>query len=62
VLPSLGFLLASVPFFGGMMMVFGERRPVWLIAGSVGIAVGLFYLFRLVFTIYLPAGVLKGII
>ena len=62
VLPSLGFLVASVPFFGAMMAVYGERRPVWLVLGSFGVAVGLFYLFRLVFTIYLPAGVLKGLI
>ena len=62
VLPSLGFLVASVPFFGGMMAVYGERRPLWLVLGSIGVSVGLFYLFRLGFTIYLPVGVLKGII
>lgn len=62
VLPPLGFLLASIPFFGGMMAVYGERRPLWLVLGSIGVAVGLFYLFRLVFNIYLPAGVLKGMI
>jgi len=62
VLPSLGFLVASVPFFGGMMAVYGERRPLWLVLGSIGVSVGLFYLFRLGFTIYLPVGVLKGMI
>ena len=62
VLPSLGFLVASVPFFGGMMAVYGERRPLWLVLGSIGVSVGLFYLFRRGFTIYLPVGVLKGMI
>ena len=61
-LPSLGFLVANVPFFAGLMFVFGERRPLWIAIGAIGVPVVLFYLFRDVFQILLPAGVLGGLV
>jgi putative tricarboxylic transport membrane protein len=61
-LPSLGFLAANIPFFAGLMILFGERRPIWIVVGALGVPVVLFYLFRDVFQILLPAGVLVGLV
>ena len=33
VLPELGFVIATVPFFAALMVVYGERRPAWVAAG-----------------------------
>jgi len=57
VLPYAGFLAASVPFFAGLMWLYGERNRLVLALASIAIPVGLFYIFRLVFQILLPAGV-----
>lgn len=57
VLPFAGFLLVSVPFFGGMMWFYGERRPVVILLASIMIPGGLLYVFRYVFQILLPAGI-----
>ena len=57
-LPSLGFVAANVPFFAVLMAIYGERRPQWLAVGSVGVSLVLFFLFRELFQIRLPAGVL----
>ena len=59
-LPSLGFVAANVPFFAVLMAIYGERRPVWLALGSVGVSLVLFFLFRELFQIRLPAGVLAA--
>ncbi len=55
-LPWLGFLLGGIPFFAGLMVVSGERRPLWVIAASIAIPVALYYLFREGFLILLPPG------
>ena len=60
VLPILGFVAANVPFFAVLMAIYGERRPVWLAVGSVGVSLVLFFLFRELFQIRLPAGVLAA--
>ena len=57
-LPHLGFVAANVPFFAVLMAIYGERRLVWLAVGSVGVSLVLFFLFRELFQIRLPAGVL----
>jgi hypothetical protein len=57
-LSVLGFLIASVPFFAGLMALYGERRPVWLVVGSVACPAALFVLFRHLFQIPLPRGLL----
>ena len=62
VLPGLGFLVASVPFFGALMVLFGERRPLWLVAGGVAVPLLLFVLFRYGLRIFLPLGVLQGLV
>lgn len=61
-LPALGFAAANVPLFAGLMMLYGERRPAWIIGGSLIVSIIVFYLFREVFQILLPAGILEGIL
>jgi hypothetical protein len=62
VLPGLGFIVATVPFFGTLMALFDERRPAMLAAGAIGATVLLYLVFRHGFGIFLPAGVLAGIV
>lgn len=61
VMPGLGFILATAPFFAVMMVLFGERRPIWVGGGSVGTTVLLYVLFRYGFGVILPRGLLAGI-
>lgn len=61
-LPYLGFIAANIPFFAVLMVLYGERRPVRVVGGSVAISLALFFLFREVFLIRLPAGILSGVI
>mgnify|MGYP000347919595 CR=1 FL=1 len=61
-LPTLGFVVANILFFAVLMIIYGERRPLWIAAGSIGLSLVLFFLFREIFQIRLPAGVLGGII
>ena len=55
-LPLAGFLLASIPFTAGLILLYGGRKPAVVLAGSVGMPVLLYYLFREVFSILLPTG------
>jgi len=57
-LPVAGFLLASIPFTAALILLFGGRNRLVVVAGSVGMPVLLYYLFREVFSILLPAGTL----
>ncbi len=57
-LPGLGFLVAGIPFFAGLMMLYGGARGVWVAVASVAMPVFLFYAFRDGFQILLPLGVL----
>jgi len=61
-LPPLGFVLASAPFFAALMALYGERRPAWLVTGGIGVTVLLFVLFRYVFGVLLPRGLLESIV
>ena len=61
VLPVLGFLVPSIPFFGLLMWLYGERRIPFIVIGAVGIPVMLFFLFRNIFRIILPSGVLESL-
>lgn len=61
-LPGLGFILATAPFFAALMVLFGEARPLRVAAGAI-VATGLLYLlFRHGFGVFLPTGLLKGIV
>ena len=57
-LPYAGFLVASVPFFAGMMWLYGERRLIVLAFGALIVPLLLYYVFRFGFQILLPAGIL----
>ncbi len=59
-LPSLGFPVATIPFFAGLMALYGAKRDVWLGVASIAIPVFLFYVFRDGFQILLPLGVLPA--
>ena len=61
-LPYLGFIVANIPLFAVLTMLYGEKRLTWVIGGSVIITLLVFFLFREVFQILLPAGVLGNLI
>lgn len=62
VLPELGFVLATAPFFAVQMVLFGERRPVLVVIGAVAMTALLYGLFRHGFGVFLPRGLLQGIV
>ena len=55
-LPYLGFVLASVPFFAVLMWLYGERNKMIVAVASIVIPVVIFYLFTEGFQILLPRG------
>ena len=61
ILPGLGFPLATVPFFAALMILFGERRWLWVAVGSIAMTVFLYVLFRHGFNVFLPRGVLPDL-
>lgn len=61
-LPGLGFLLATIPFFAALMILFGEKRWLWVAIGSIGMSVALYVLFRHGFGVFLPRGVLPDLL
>ncbi len=62
VLPGLGFLLATAPFFAVLMVLFGEKRWLWVAIGSIAVTVGLYVLFRHGFSVFLPRGILPDLL
>jgi hypothetical protein len=62
VLPGLGFILATAPFFAALMVLFGEARPLRVVLGALITTGVLYLLFRHGFNVFLPTGVLKGIV
>ena len=61
-MPALGFILATLPFFSIMMALFGERRPFFIGTGSIVATIGLYIVFRHGFGVFLPRGLLTGIV
>ncbi len=57
VLPYTGFKAATIPFFAGLMLLYGARSPVLVIAGSLAVPLALDAIFRHAFSILLPAGI-----
>lgn len=55
-LPYLGFLVTAIPFFAGMMVLYGNRNPFVIVISSIAVPVALFFLFREGFNILLPSG------
>ena len=62
IMPKLGFIIATLPFFSAMMVMFGERRPIFIGTSSLVATVGLYVLFRHGFGVFLPRGLLTGIV
>ena len=60
-LPWLGFVAANILLFVGLMYLYGENRPIWIIISSITISLAVFILFREVFQIRLTAGILEGL-
>jgi len=61
-LEPVGFVLATLPFFAILMWLFGERR-LWLVAlGAIGMTAFLYFVFRHGFSVFLPKGLLKGVV
>jgi len=54
VLPTAGFLWASIPFFAALAAIYGGRGWAVLGAASLVVPAALFYLFREIFRILLP--------
>ena len=61
-LPQLGFVIANILLFATLMVLYGERRPVPLLSGSILVPIAIFLIFRDLFQIRLPSGILGGII
>ncbi len=61
-MPKLGFILATLPFFAIMMFLYGERRAVWIGVGTVSATFLMYVLFRHGFGVFLPRGLLAGIV
>ncbi len=62
ILPGLGFILATAPFFAALMVLFGETRALRVAGGAIVVTGVLYLLFRHGFGVFLPTGVLKGIV
>mgnify|MGYP001242427489 CR=1 FL=1 len=61
-LPQLGFVVANILLFAVLMLLYGERRPIPLLSGSILVPIAIFFIFRDLFQIRLPPGILGGII
>lgn len=59
-LPTLGFILATIPLFAVLMVLFGERRPLLVAVGALAMAAILYGIFRHGFGVFLPRGLLTG--
>lgn len=61
-LPRFGFIIATAPFFAFQMVLFGERRPLLVAIGALAMTAILYVLFRHGFGVFLPRGLLTGIV
>ena len=55
-LPWVGFLMSSVPFFAVLMVLYGSREPVKIVLWSLAAPTILFVVFTEAFQILLPRG------
>jgi len=58
-LPYLGFLIASIPFFTILMFLYGGRHKLLLTLAGPCIPISIYFLFRHVFLIPLPNATLE---
>lgn len=54
ILPLLGYVLATPPFVAGAMLLFNEKRWIWITTVSIITTVLLYVLFRIIFRVPLP--------
>ncbi len=59
-LPFVGFLISTPPFFGILMSIFGEKRPGRLCICSVVLPLAFYLVFKILFQIPLPSSGLIG--
>ena len=57
ILPYVGFVVSSIPFFAGMMWLYGERRFVVVAVSALLVPLLLYYVFRFGFQVLLPVGI-----
>lgn len=62
VLGPLGFIPTSVLFLAGMMAMLGMRRPLPLLAVSVGVTAAIWLIFEKLLVLSLPAGILDSLL
>ena len=55
-LPTLGFIVASILFFAGLTWLYGERNKLLIALTAIIIPIVLFYLFAAGFQVLLPQG------
>ena len=54
--PLLGFLTASVPFFAVLTTLYGQRNRVLIVVSAIAVPVIVFVVFRYGFQMLLPRG------
>lgn len=59
-LPFVGFLISTPPFFGILMSIFGEKRPGRLCIYSAVLPLAFYFVFKILFQIPLPSSGLIG--
>jgi putative tricarboxylic transport membrane protein len=62
VLKPLGFIVSTIIFLVGALILAGVRRPLPLVLMPVGLAVVLFYVFYELLRVSLPRGVIEGLL
>ncbi len=60
-LPILGFVLANILLFVGLMILYKEKRIIFVLTSSIAIPLLIFLIFKKVFSISLPVGILGGL-
>ncbi len=60
-LPILGFVLANILLFVGLMILYKEKRILFVLTSSIAIPLLIFLIFKKVFSISLPVGILGGL-
>ena len=60
-LPRLGFVLANILLFVGLMILYKEKRIIFLLTCSIAMPTVIFLIFKKIFSISLPVGILGGL-
>jgi putative tricarboxylic transport membrane protein len=61
-LRPVGFLITSTVFLTAMMGLLGLRKPVLMVAVSLGITAGVYIIFEKLLGLTLPAGILESVL